>query len=131
MWLVRSASNSYQGKESFWVVLFIWGFLLYSLALFIGLKATFFMTSIEGPYHIPMAVILSIAALIMTFIYPVIFSMAVWRCASNFKEKYLTYLGRLTLLGFIVLHYYAGRVFFVGFFVNFVAAGQAKLAGVN
>ncbi len=107
-----------QGKGNPWRLILVWYFLLNALSLIIGF-AGFFLTLVLGKsQHISgeliaflLNFVFGILGLIITFIYPLIFIYAIWRCAFNTERQTLGYLIRFLIIPFIYAHFILGRIY--------------------
>lgn len=108
------------GKVLLWELFWVWYVLLNSTALVAGyvfLKLTFGIPFV--------GLIGSFFGFCMAFIYPIVFSISLWSCAYNIKDKQLKpfgYLARLSILPFWLLHYILGSAYFYGALLMFIGS---------
>jgi hypothetical protein len=61
-----------------------------------------------------------ILGLTITFIYPFIFSYALWKCAFNVKSKILMFFNAFLIIPFIIVHCYISYIYVFGVAVMIV-----------
>jgi hypothetical protein len=79
---------------------------------FVGLTPTAFKPSAMPTFFV--CLIVGVLGLIITFIYPVLFTYALWQCANNVKRKSLAILSRCLILVFWLGHRFLGMFYYTG-----------------
>lgn len=115
----------FKGKRSPLSLILIWYVCLNILAFalgawiiisyadpFVGLTPTAFHPSAISTFFI--CLVVGVLGLIITFIYPILFTYALWQCAKNVKRKSWALLSRCLILLFWVVHGFLGMFYYTG-----------------
>jgi hypothetical protein len=120
--LISSAKKAWRGEEALWKVFWLWGVLIYSAAVPIGMFAIALEMTLPAypqdflfrvPIHL-FAVIIGLAGLIFVFLYPVIFSFSLWRCSKNTRINILCILMKAFVPIFCLIHIPMGSLCLMG-----------------
>ncbi len=108
-----------QGKP--WRLILLWYFMLNIFSITAGFLITlgtaYLMDTTELIVHclgVFVYLCVGILGCIILFIYPFIFTYALYRCAFNVKFKFIGYFNRFLILPFWIAHLYFGILYMAG-----------------
>jgi len=115
-----------QGRGSPWRLILIWYFLLNIVSLVLGFSF-FFLSEFLGDIQWIIVQLISaiimitvgILGVIITFIYPLIFIYALWKCAFNVKWEPLGFFIGFLSLPFLFAHFCLGYVYLFASYIMF------------
>ncbi len=119
---------AWNGEERLWKVFWLWGVTIYlsviPIGSFVMVQHKIFLNVITSI----LVIIVGVMGLIFAFIYPVIFCVALWRCAKNTDNKIYSILGRSFVPLYVVIHVFIGGfTFFGGGMLIWLSLGKSAL----
>ena len=115
--IINSAKKAWRGEEKLWIVFWLWGVLLYFGSFFVGGFYARILLNYLGDFNYFLAFsfsfCMSILSVIYIFIYPVIFSVSMWRC--SIKTDCL--IAKVVVFIFIPFHIFISTLTIWGLFL--------------
>lgn len=118
-----------QGKGKPWRLILIWYFLLNIISLILGFCALASSTAltktgwlVNDILAVVICLVFGFLGQIVTFIYPLIFVYALWKCAFNVKWEPLGFIIGFFTLPFLIAHSILGTLYFIGSIMMFYGA---------
>ncbi len=118
-----NALKALRGKQDIGILMSKWCFELYGISLCIGLIAVILVSLILGlaggfpnsPENqegfgvfkilvLLVGTIIGLLGLILAYIYPFLFTVALWNCAGRLQKPFSRYIVRFSILGFWPVH---------------------------
>lgn len=112
--IIDSSKKALRGEEKLWKVFWLWGVLFYVFAISTGIVA--FVLKGETRHHLidTIAIFIGILGLIFTFIYPIVFSVSLWKCSPNTTKQVFNHTAKIFIPAFFIIHFFIGRLVFLG-----------------